>query len=125
MFLAAPKKGVFFTVDYLNVLNRQDNLWFANISNLLNPHTNVRSLLIPSSECFFSCLACHYDSKVHPDGFIGATDSAVPCALLMDIAQHITNLVHDANDNDHCIGVTEVFFDGMKKNLIDRIKFSP
>ena len=64
---------------------------------------------------FFSCLACHYDSKVHPDGFIGATDSAVPCALLMDIAQHITNLVHDANDNDHCIGVTEVFFDGMKK----------
>ena len=66
---------------------------------------------------FFSCLACHYDSKVHPDGFIGATDSAVPCALLMDIAQHITNLVHDPNDNDHCIGVTQVFFDGMRKIL--------
>lgn len=66
---------------------------------------------------FFCCLACHYDSKVHPDGFIGATDSAVPCALLMDIAQQITNLVHDPNDNDHCIGVTEVFFDGMRKIL--------
>ena len=93
-----------------------------NISKILNPHTNVRSL---PQNVFFSCLACHYDSKVHPDGFIGATDSAVPCALLMDIAQHITNLVHDPNDNDHCIGVTEVFFDGMKKKLIDRIKFSP
>ena len=34
---------------------------------------------------------------------------------LMDIAQHITNLVHDPNDNEHCIGVTEVFFDGMRK----------
>ena len=35
-------------------------------------------------------LACHYDSKLFPSGsapFIGATDSAVPCALLLELAQ--------------------------------------
>lgn len=28
-------------------------------------------------------LVAHYDSKVTPEGFIGATDSAVPCALIL------------------------------------------
>ena len=37
-------------------------------------------------------LACHYDSKFFPtrrDGreFIGATDSAVPCAMLLDLVR--------------------------------------
>ncbi|EPQ32192.1 uncharacterized protein PFL1_00389 [Pseudozyma flocculosa PF-1] len=31
-------------------------------------------------------LSAHYDSKVSPLGFIGATDSAAPCAILADIA---------------------------------------
>ena len=31
-------------------------------------------------------LACHYDSKTDPYGFLGATDSAVPCAIIMHIA---------------------------------------
>jgi len=28
-------------------------------------------------------LAAHYDSKLTPEGFLGATDSAVPCAMLL------------------------------------------
>ena len=56
--------------------------------------------------------ACHYDSKIHPEGFIGATDSAVPCALLLDIAQKIIDLDNDLDATDNCIGVTEIFFDG-------------
>ncbi|KAI0602021.1 glutaminyl-peptide cyclotransferase [Biscogniauxia sp. FL1348] len=32
-------------------------------------------------------LVAHYDSKITPDGFIGATDSAVPCAILMHVAR--------------------------------------
>lgn len=33
-------------------------------------------------------LACHYDSKLFTDAeFIGATDSAVPCALMIDVAR--------------------------------------
>lgn len=31
-------------------------------------------------------LAAHYDSKKTPAGFLGATDSALPVALLLDMA---------------------------------------
>ncbi|KKA27837.1 hypothetical protein TD95_003901 [Thielaviopsis punctulata] len=34
-------------------------------------------------------LVAHYDSKVTPEGFIGATDSAAPCAMLMHVARSI------------------------------------
>ncbi|KAK5652531.1 hypothetical protein OQA88_10437 [Cercophora sp. LCS_1] len=34
-------------------------------------------------------LVAHYDSKIKPDGFIGATDSAAPCAILMFVAREI------------------------------------
>ncbi|RDW69900.1 peptide hydrolase-5 [Coleophoma crateriformis] len=38
-------------------------------------------------------LAAHYDSKSLPKGFVGATDSAVPCALLMHVARSIDQYV--------------------------------
>jgi len=31
-------------------------------------------------------LACHHDSKVTPKGFLGATDSAVPCSIMLEMA---------------------------------------
>jgi glutaminyl-peptide cyclotransferase len=31
----------------------------------------------------------HYDSKISPAGFIGATDSAVPCAVIMHAARSV------------------------------------
>jgi glutaminyl-peptide cyclotransferase len=34
-------------------------------------------------------LVAHYDSKLFPTGFIGATDSAAPCAMLLHIARSI------------------------------------
>lgn len=34
-------------------------------------------------------LVAHYDSKLDPPGFIGATDSAAPCAMLMHVARSI------------------------------------
>lgn len=34
-------------------------------------------------------LAAHYDSLYRPEGFIGATDSAAPCAMLMHIARSV------------------------------------
>lgn len=34
-------------------------------------------------------LVAHYDSKIEPKGFIGATDSAVPCAVLMHAARSL------------------------------------
>lgn len=34
-------------------------------------------------------LVAHYDSKLTPEGFIGATDSAAPCAMLLHVARSI------------------------------------
>ncbi|KAF4967591.1 hypothetical protein FSARC_4888 [Fusarium sarcochroum] len=34
-------------------------------------------------------LVAHYDSKYEPEGFIGAIDSAAPCAMLMHVARSI------------------------------------
>ncbi|EME49613.1 hypothetical protein DOTSEDRAFT_20047 [Dothistroma septosporum NZE10] len=34
-------------------------------------------------------LVAHYDSKLTPEGFIGATDSAAPCAMLLHAARSI------------------------------------
>lgn len=34
-------------------------------------------------------LVAHYDSKLDPPGFIGATDSAAPCAMIMHVARSI------------------------------------
>ncbi len=34
-------------------------------------------------------LVAHYDSKITPDGFIGATDSAAPCAMIMHAARNV------------------------------------
>lgn len=34
-------------------------------------------------------LVAHYDSKITPEGFIGATDSAAPCAMLLHAARSL------------------------------------
>ncbi|KAL6712372.1 hypothetical protein ACN47E_000249 [Coniothyrium glycines] len=34
-------------------------------------------------------LVAHYDSKYTPEGFIGATDSAAPCAMILHVARSI------------------------------------
>lgn len=53
------------------------NLAFTNIIATLNPNACKRIVL-----------ACHYDSKLTRSGtFVGATDSAVPCAMLIHLAQ--------------------------------------
>jgi glutaminyl-peptide cyclotransferase len=43
-------------------------------------------------------LVAHYDSKVTPMGFIGATDSAAPCAMLMHVAKSIDKYVTQMHD---------------------------
>ncbi|KAI4923434.1 hypothetical protein J4E85_008472 [Alternaria conjuncta] len=67
-------------------------------------------------------LVAHYDSKLHPDGFIGATDSAAPCAMLMYVASvldpHITRMYEEMSalgeggDVDMDMGIQIVFLDG-------------
>lgn len=51
-------------------------LKFGNVVARLNPRATR-----------FLTLACHYDSKYTREGsFIGATDSAVPCAMMLHLA---------------------------------------
>jgi len=56
-------------------------------------------------------LACHYDSKILPGvEFIAATDSAVPCALMLDVASTLASLL--ANRYYKNIGLQLLFLDG-------------
>jgi glutaminyl-peptide cyclotransferase len=43
-------------------------------------------------------LAAHYDSKILPHGYVGATDGAVPCAVLMHVARSIDRYVTQMHD---------------------------
>jgi len=73
-------------------------------------------------------LAAHYDSKYFPSdsteaGFVGATDSAFPCALLVDVAMSLDakldTYTHSRNASrgshgmfDNGVSLEIVFFDG-------------
>ena len=64
----------------------------------ITPHgernfTNIIATLYPSVERRL-VLAAHYDSKLLAGGeFLGATDSALPCALLVDLAHSLNSLL--------------------------------
>jgi glutaminyl-peptide cyclotransferase len=70
-------------------------------------------------------LVAHYDSKLTPSGFIGATDSAAPCAMIMHAARSIDEALTQkwaaielakATDGDDGLeeekGVQIIFLDG-------------
>lgn len=69
-------------------------------------------------------LVAHYDSKLTPTGFIGATDSAAPCAMILHAARSIDKAltrkwasthsdgVGDLGDLDEEKGVQIIFLDG-------------
>ncbi len=57
-------------------------LSFSNVIVTRNPNS-VRHLV----------LACHYDSKLFNFEFIGATDSAVPCAMLIYMAKLLNDVL--------------------------------
>ncbi|KAK9774834.1 putative Glutaminyl-peptide cyclotransferase [Seiridium cardinale] len=49
-------------------------------------------------------LVAHYDSKMKPDGFIGATDSAVPCAILLHVARFVDEYMQRMHDEMIALG---------------------
>lgn len=72
--------------------------------------------IIASSDpkaCRQLVLACHYDSKLM-QGFLGAIDSAVPCAMLLEMARKSSDPYRASNGEDpkNRIGLTFIFFDG-------------
>lgn len=70
---------------------------FTNVIATHNPNAKRRLVL-----------ACHYDSKITPKGFLGATDSAVPCSMMIEIAIALRNHLTTQND----VTLELIFFDG-------------
>jgi len=79
------------------------NTEFVNLMATFNPDAPRRLIV-----------ACHYDSKLEPTGFLGATDSAVPCAQMINLAHVMdTDLrFHRENGTGSDLTLQLVFFDG-------------
>lgn len=73
---------------------------FTNVIATLNPAAKRRLVL-----------ACHYDSKVTPQNFLGAIDSAVPCSMMIEIAIALHSLLGTAALKDE-LTLQLIFFDG-------------
>jgi len=74
---------------------------FTNIISTLNPDAPRRMVL-----------ACHYDSKIEPEGFLAATDSAVPCAMMINLAQSMKQELRDLKLSDSDLTIQFLFLDG-------------
>ncbi|KAK9719103.1 hypothetical protein K7432_004999, partial [Basidiobolus ranarum] len=61
-------------------------------------------------------LAAHFDSKYFPppdeNAFIGATDSAVPCAILLDLAHSLNDILSSEKMKSSELALELVFLDG-------------
>merc|ERR1711970_1087361 len=75
---------------------------FTNIIATLNPNAPRRLVLV-----------CHYDSKISPKGFLGATDSAVPCAQMINLAHTMKMDLDDQKSlKDNELTLQFLFLDG-------------
>lgn len=73
--------------------------------------TNIVATLNPKAERYL-ILACHYDSKYFKDEvFLGATDSAVPCTMLINLA-HVMSTYFSRMRTQQDVSIKLVFFDG-------------
>ncbi|XP_028712004.2 glutaminyl-peptide cyclotransferase-like protein isoform X2 [Peromyscus leucopus] len=75
---------------------------------------NVVATLDPGAARHLT-LACHYDSKFFPPGsspFVGATDSAVPCALLLELVQAFDVMLHRFKKQAAPVTLQLLFLDG-------------
>lgn len=88
-------------LDTFNAETPIGNLQFKNIIAIHNPRAKR-----------FLDIACHYDSKYYPgkNNFVGATDSAVPCSMMIQIANNLNSALGRASNDD--LSLRFIFFDG-------------
>ncbi|RWS04322.1 glutaminyl-peptide cyclotransferase-like protein, partial [Dinothrombium tinctorium] len=73
--------------------------------------TNIIATHNPDA-CKRLVFACHYDSKWTPSQeFVGAIDSAVPCAMLLNLVKSLDNKLQKQKTRDD-ITLQLIFFDG-------------
>lgn len=103
-----------YIVDYMRALN-----WDVEVDEFEDETPifgklkfgNVIATLNPNAERFL-VLACHYDSKYFKNQvFIAATDSAVPCAMMMNLASSMKSLLQ-TKKTDNSLSLQLIFFDG-------------
>ncbi|XP_066536991.1 glutaminyl-peptide cyclotransferase [Hoplias malabaricus] len=80
------------------------------------PFTNIIATLNPAAKRQL-VLACHYDSKYFPPQwhgreFLGATDSAVPCSMMLELARALDTDLKTLKDSDSDLSLQLLFFDG-------------
>ncbi|XP_075892271.1 glutaminyl-peptide cyclotransferase-like a [Nelusetta ayraudi] len=82
------------------------------------PFTNIIATLDPSAPRRL-ILACHYDSKALPPDprapervFLGASDSAVPCAMILELATSLDSQLKEFKKQKAAVSLQLVFFDG-------------
>ena len=90
---------------------------FTNVIATLDPAAprrlvNVSKAVLIHSYLFRLVVACHYDSKIEPVGFLGATDSAVPCAMMLNMAQTLKEELKALKSRDPELTLQFIFFDG-------------
>lgn len=73
--------------------------------------TNIIATLDPAAPRRM-VLACHYDSKISPVGFLGAVDSAVPCAMMINLATVLRMDLKLAKAKKSDLSLQFIFFDG-------------
>ncbi|KAG1944678.1 glutaminyl-peptide cyclotransferase-like [Pimephales promelas] len=80
--------------------------------------TNVLAVLDPSAPRRL-ILACHHDSKIFPIDpknprrvFVGASDSAVPCAMILELAASLDTQLKALKQQRSALTLQLVFFDG-------------
>ena len=62
-------------------------------------------------------VSAHYDSKINPEGFIGAIDSAAPCAMLLSKIYTLIVSIH-VNNEILCL-ILKAEFQSSKKSSED------
>ncbi|XP_027701877.1 glutaminyl-peptide cyclotransferase-like protein isoform X1 [Vombatus ursinus] len=91
-------------VDAFSALTPLGPMAFANVVATLSPEAPRRLTL-----------ACHLDSKLFPPGappFLGATDSAVPCALLLELVRALDPQLGRSKDRGAPVTLQLLFLDG-------------
>jgi glutaminyl-peptide cyclotransferase len=77
------------------------NRKFTNIIATLNPNACKRIIF-----------SCHYESKINREGtFVGATDSAVPCAINIHLAQLLDKYLKQQRDNVNSYLLLKAYFE--------------
>lgn len=91
----------------------EEDAFMSNTPHGSKPFTNIIATLNPNA-CKRLVVSCHYDSKYTRNGrFVGATDSAVPCAMMIAIAKSLDPYLksHRQSKKDD-LTLQFMFFDG-------------